>query len=125
MAHERAVAQKLKAWVKPCPEMELHSGQWIKFKDSLGEGHAQPDHYVVLPSMVILIECKLKQNTSAEDQLLRLYRPLLEFLYKRPVFTIQCFRHWRFRPNVFEIKHPQELVNHPRDGIFMWHYMGD
>lgn len=111
-------------WAKPLGG-EVRSGQWIKFTDYLGTAHAQPDHYIILPGKIVLVECKLKQNTSAEEQLLHLYRPLLENLYKLPVFTIQAFRHWRFRPNRFEIKSPQDLLDYPREGIFMWHYMGE
>lgn len=125
ISYEKMVGRWLREWAKTLPGVTLHSGQWLKFQDSSGPGHAQPDHYLVFPSLVLLIECKLKQNTCAEGQLLHLYRPLLEHLYARPVFTIQVFRHWRFRPNRFEIKHPAELVAYPRDGVFMWHFMGE
>ena len=120
MAFERAVGKELKTRF---PLIPLKSGQWFRFSDSLGTSHAQPDHYLIFPQLILLLECKLKQNTTAEEQLLHLYRPILEYTYHRPVFTIQAFRHWRFRPNRFEVRCPSELLAYPREGIFMWQFL--
>src|SRR3954470_9248395 len=55
---------------------KLHSGTWLKYLDRNGPGFAQPDHFILYSDLILLLECKLKQNTQAEDQLQILYRPL-------------------------------------------------
>lgn len=77
-------------------DAEIFHGQWIRFKDSLGFGHAQPDHYVVMSDRVLLFEDKLSQTVEARAQCLGLYVPLLQFIYKRPVCAIQVFKNWRY-----------------------------
>lgn len=51
---------------------EICFQQWIMFADENGLGWAQPDLYVLLPNLVLLMECKLTQTPDAAEQLSRL-----------------------------------------------------
>jgi hypothetical protein len=126
LSFERKVGKELKRQMASgeLRQGDLHSGSWLKFLDRNGPGYAQPDHFVLYPDMILLLECKLKQNTQAEEQLQLLYRPLLERLFSRPVFCLQAFNHWRFKPNKMTLLGPNELLAYPREGVFTWHYMG-
>lgn len=76
-------------------EGKLYSDLWIMFKDRNGEGFAQPDHFLLQPTRIVLIECKLTQNDAAWPQLYGLYKPLVEHLFKRPAICVQAFRRMR------------------------------
>lgn len=69
-------------------------GQWIKFRDSKGIGHCQPDVLCLPPdrNRVVLLEAKLTQNSEGEVKLEKLYVPVVRALYKLPVFPVLCFK---------------------------------
>lgn len=72
------------------------SEQWIEFEDDNGHGYAQPDHLIIEPSRVVIVECKLSQNDAAWDQLLLLYRPLIETIYpERESICVQSCKYLR------------------------------
>lgn len=88
---------------------ELYRQQWLMFTDQEGFNFAQPDCYVVQSNRVWLFECKRTENKSACDQLILLYRPLLQFLYELPVYCVQVCKNIRANAN------PEwrgELVDH-------------
>ncbi len=103
-------------------EGELFSGTWISFRDANGYGYAQTDHYI-LGEAVLLVECKLTQNTDADGQLRFLYKPLLEHIYKRPVLMVQACKNLRWDPGPLEIQHPRERLEDKRD-ILLWNFRG-
>lgn len=103
---------------------ELHLGQWISYNDANGHGYAQPDAYLVADGHVLLAEVKLTQTDAAEQQLQRLYKPLLQQLYGLPVLCLQVcrrLRHVAKRP----VSGPAELLAAPRPGTHTWHFRGD
>lgn len=72
---------------------EVVAGQWIRFVDRNGPGHAQPDFYVVRPDRVLVFECKLKETEAGVAQLEGLYAPLLAKLYEpRAVVKVLVFK---------------------------------
>lgn len=117
-------------------EGELHSGQWLHWSGSWleyrggentlrsGKAYAQPDHYIVQPEVILLFECKLTQTDEAEAQLVSLYTPLLEHLYKRPVLKTQVCKNIRHSIGPLEIHHPRELLAYPRSTPHTWNWIG-
>ena len=65
--------------------MSWHYHQWIQFTASNFNGYAEPELYCVLKDRVILFEMKLTGGIAGRMQLEGLYKPLLEFIYKKPV----------------------------------------
>jgi len=67
-------------------------GQWIRFLDGAGWGHAQPDAYILRESDILLLEAKLSYRATAWNQMRGLYVPLLDRLYHRPIVCVQVTR---------------------------------
>lgn len=116
--------RELQRWNKELAEPgEFHAGQWISFSDANGRGLAQPDIFIVFPKLILLIEVKLTQVPAAERQLHSLYRPLLRLIYQRPVVCVEACRYL----TTFDlplIRHPKEMIETPRRGTYIWHFMG-
>lgn len=119
--YEKRVSRHLKRWAHE-KGVELLVGQWIRFEDVNGRGFAQPDAFTVLPTLVVVFEAKLTQADGAEAQCEQLYRPLLEYIYKRPVVTCQVFRNIRYSSSR-EVAHPNDLIG--RTGHWCWHHLGE
>lgn len=118
---EKKVGRELKRLISPLePPPELRSEQWIAYQDRNGPGWGQPDHYLVFPDRVLLIECKLTQRAQAIMQMRELYVPLLLHIYARPVTLIQACRNlseaWKWR-----CKSPLELLEVDSDRAYLWH----
>jgi len=103
---------------------EICFQQWIMFADSNGLGWAQPDLYVLLDDLLLLIECKLTQSESAEDQLMRLYLPLLRDIYQMPTLCLQVCKNLRVVPRKL-VDGPEDLMKFPGPGVYTWHYIGN
>lgn len=103
---------------------EICFQQWIMFADENGLGWAQPDLYVLLPDLVLLMECKLSQTRDAEEQLTHLYLPLLREIYQQPVLKLEVFKHLRVTPNRL-VDGPEDFLSFPRPEVHTWHYIGN
>lgn len=119
LAYERKVGRHLEQLLA---QGQLHgrlfSGQWLYFEDDGGPGHAQPDHFIVRPDSVLLLECKLTQTDLAWEQVEGLYSPLLKHLFNLPVVGVQVCRNLR--------RADSSLVHSPaglRHGS-TWHWIG-
>lgn len=63
---------------------------WIEFWDSTGHHFAQPDFVLIGPKTIVVLEVKLSQSPFAFDQLVYLYKPLLEKMYPgREILLLQ------------------------------------
>ena len=67
-------------------------GQWFHFRDAHGWGYCQTDLLLQLGDCVCVLECKLTDTDGARSQLTRLYRPVLEAGFKRPVKCVAVAR---------------------------------
>ncbi len=122
--YERKVEKHLARWVKrEGVDGELYLGQWIKFRDSVGSGHAQPDAFLVQQELVLLAEIKLTQTLLAEDQMNLLYKPLLQFIFGRPVVCVQICKGLRVDPKEMQVQDLNELLRFPRPGCFTYHWL--
>lgn len=74
LRYERALAKALP---------EAKHGQWLEFRDALGLGWAQPDLLLVLPSLVVVLECKYSWVAEGHQQVER-YLPLVEKVWGLP-----------------------------------------
>jgi len=106
-------------------EGELHSEQWFWFVDANGKGFAQPDHYIVGKDSVLIVEVKLKQNSTAHLQLDWLYRPLLEKFYEKPAFLLQVFKYPRFAVDERRVGSITDVFARRRESIHELHWLGD
>lgn len=102
---------------------ELVSGQWFAFEDDFGFGFCQVDYYLICPGFIVLLEAKLTQTQSAEEQLQYLYAPVLRHIYQIPVVMVQVCKNL--------VQHPKqmlgdisEIINRPQSGIWTWHFIG-
>lgn len=107
-------------------EVDLKIGQWIEFEDEEGFGYAQPDVFLVLPSRIILFECKLSETLRGHTQLSSLYSPLLEEIYLRPVVKIlACKNLTRLEKHRWEVDGIRGAVlTAESDRILTWHWIG-
>jgi hypothetical protein len=111
LAYEKKLGKKLDRLIKTGKlSGRLFSKHWFHFEDQNGPGWAQPDFFILEPGRVTCFEAKLTQTTAAWDQLEKLYRPLLEFTFKRPVRSIQVCKNLRERDETI-IRSFSELHN--------------
>lgn len=107
----------------------LTSEQWIKFTDNGKVHYCRPDSILVSWDRVVVVETKLslRQLAKALSQL-RLYKPLLERIFNKPVVCVVAFKHWVIGSQdcLPMIKHPEEIVTVPLRGLnkpLGWNYM--
>lgn len=63
--------------------------QWIEFIEEGEPKHfAEPEGWIELQNEIVLIECKLTGMPGGHEQMLELYKPLLEYLF--PTKRIRC-----------------------------------
>jgi hypothetical protein len=67
---------------------EFTHGQWFEFEDSKGKGCCQTDLFFVRSRDIVLLECKNTWLLDAHTQVGRLYKPILEACYQKPVLCI-------------------------------------
>lgn len=120
-SYERSVHREIKR-LDLGGEICLH--QWIMFADSNGLGWAQPDIFIIWDNLLLLIECKLTQSSSAEIQLLSLYLPLLKEVYQLPTLCLQVCKNLKVVPRKF-VDGPEDLLGFPSAGVHTWHYIGN
>lgn len=69
---------------------------WIEFFDEGGKGFAAPDYLLFLNGVVVVFECKLTNTPEASQQLVGLYRPLVEMVFTpSPVSLVTVCRNLR------------------------------
>ena len=116
MRYERAVAKRLDL------SFNATHGQWFRFEDAQGWGHCQCDHLSLLPHAVVLFESKLTQ-TDCRKQINKLYRPVLEMAFQRPVIAVQICKNLKTRDNIlFELTGVVDLK--PSSTIWTHHFLG-
>lgn len=79
------------ACAKALPNM-VH-GQWFSFKDKNGQGYCQVDLLQIGSDAILVIEVKNTWTADAHDQLERLYKPVVEHVYKRPMIGLVMVRY--------------------------------
>lgn len=125
LAYEKKVKKWLERRSSSFPrESEFFFGQWLAFVDDGGSGLAQPDIYILLPGgWILLIEIKLTQTDYAEAQLEKLYKPLLEHIYRPAgICCVQICKNLRYdAPH--KIEDLSQLVDSPRAGTFLLHHL--
>ncbi len=125
LAYEKKVGRALKRMLQDQTLLgELKLNQWILFADVNGIGWAQPDAYLLRRENILLMECKLTQSDVATPQLLSLYLPLLRKIYDLPILCLQVCHNLRYVPSKL-VESPQELLDNPGPGVFVWHFLGD
>lgn len=67
----------------------LADHRWIEFEDRNGHGFAQPDFLLGVRGREYLLEVKRSATGAAVEQLLLLYRPLVEMLGYKQLVLIQ------------------------------------
>lgn len=122
MTYQRRVGRKLSPLGK-AEGLGLVKDQWIYFIDRNGHGYAQPDLYFLGETRLLLLECKLTQSDSAEDQCRKLYEPLLRQIYGLPIVSCQVFKNIRYRTQTM-VENWDELLT-KTDGHWQWHYLAE
>ena len=74
-------------------------GQWFEFHDRNGKGYAQTDVLLFTHEATFVVECKLGNILAGQLQILELYKPILEFVYRRPAYGIVLARHLTENPS--------------------------
>ena len=104
--------------------------QWIQFRDGSSIYHCRPDTIVEQWDRVVVIESKLslRQLPKGLAQL-RLYKPLLEHIYSKPVVTVLAFKHWTVGsagclPMIDDLSHTLTLPLSTLRPIHGWNYLG-
>lgn len=94
--------------------------QWLRFVDDAGPGCAQPDLFLVLPTHVLLLEVKLTHTEFAWPQMEGLYVPLLEYVFERPVTTVQVCKNLRGYVPPGMIEGLEGLMQGHKPGRWVW-----
>ena len=68
-------------------------GQWFRYIDANGEAWCQTDVILKLGDRIAVIECKLSNIAEADEQLTRLYVPVVAKALHMPVVGIIVVRH--------------------------------
>lgn len=84
---------------------------WFSFVDRNGKGFAHPDYFLVYPQVTVVFECKLTQTDTAFVQINGLYRPILDYVFKRPVVGIQVCHNLRAVPAEGIIEDPFSAIS--------------
>lgn len=108
----------------------IYDEQWIRFRDGGSIHHCRPDTIVDQWDRVVVIESKLslRQLPKGLTQL-RLYKPILERIFTKPVVTILAFKHWTVGssgclPMIEDIEHTLTLPLSTLRPIHGWNYLG-
>lgn len=64
---------------------EARHGEWYEFYDINGRGWCQPDLLIITLNAVIVLECKLSNYFEGYKQIERLYKPVLQAAWSKPV----------------------------------------
>lgn len=73
-------------------EQPVHIQHCIHFSDDNGYRTVVPDAFVVLEKYVVLFEVKSQHMPETWWQCEKLYKPLLEELFSRPVFCVEIVK---------------------------------
>lgn len=124
LAYERRVGRELLRRNYP-----VESSAWFRYKDALGTAHCEVDHLLVLPKVVVLVECKLTQSDQGVLQLLQLYAPVASHYYGLPLVLVLACKHLsplagRTAPVPHEVEDFDDVVDSPSRGVYLWHYLG-
>lgn len=94
----------------------LYSEQWIRFRDDGQYFYCRPDSILETWDRVLVVESKLslRQLKKGLAQL-RLYKPILEHIYNRPVVGVLAFKHWIVGSDgcLPMIPHPEVIMTSP------------
>lgn len=66
----------------------VHYHEWVQYADRHGAGYCEPEAFIVLKDFVFLIECKRTGMLGGKLQLVELYAPCLEAIFKKPVRSL-------------------------------------
>lgn len=119
MAYEKKAMRELKERLK----VPLNYHTWLRFTDANGTGHCEPEAFIELRDEIILFEMKLTGGHYGRLQMEGLYKPLLEFIYKKPVRCLMVCR------NVTPAT-PRPLVHSPEEFMLgnlpfaVWQWLG-
>jgi hypothetical protein len=116
MTYEKKVAKALK---KFWPAIIL--GQWFEFYDYNGHGFAQADAILLLQDKCVVFESKYTQCATGYTQITDLYRPLVEFVWKRPVVGVQVCKILTTPPVIDD---PRAAICAPAGTLLTWHFLG-
>lgn len=101
---------------------------WIHVVDQEGPRWVQPDGLLIRPmeGMVTIVEFKLKHTPTAWFQLTELYRPVVEWLFPRDLWTIRLCEVCRwYDPSIFfpgeaNLRPKLEEVKANEVGVYIW-----
>lgn len=123
MSYEKLVGKRLKSRFESGELVgHLVEHQWFHFKDANGYGCCQTDYYIICNGFIVLLECKLTQSDYADDQMAKLYKPILEHIYEVPVVCLQVCKNMRRHPER-SVRDVKQLMDAPFYGVYTWHYL--
>jgi len=120
LSYERKVG---KALAKALDDPLL--GPWYYFLDYYGKGYCQPDVVWLGPDYTLVFEVKLTDTPAALTQILKLYKPVLELVYGKPVRGVVVTK------NLTKDTLPQTLTTNLDDALILaqgtipvYHWLG-
>lgn len=125
LAYERRVGKYLYRRTRPRANdlrAQLLQGPWIRYEDAHGYGAARPDHVLVQPGLLWIIECKLTHTGAARSQLLDLYLPLCSTIWpNRGVVCIQAA--YNSNGASVDMRELDDIYTLPDRDYYVWHWM--
>ena len=112
-----------KALAKALPQAE--HGLWFEFCDRFGTGFCSPDLVLIGTGKILVLEAKLTNYPEACEQLERLYLPVLEQVYKRPVLGAVVLKYLGPRTDISLVRTKvSDLLNFPKGTFPILHWLG-
>ena len=101
---------------------------WIWVQDSWGVRWVQPDGLLIRPldGVVTIVEFKLKHTPQAWFQLQELYRPVVEWLFPKDLWTtrmaevVRWYDAATFFPGAHRLRPRLEEVGENEVGVLIW-----
>jgi len=85
----KALGRRFEASLQRSLSKDFIRGQWFRFEDSNGLGWCQPDFLLRGAHAVLVLEAKYTWCPEGHSQVEMLYKPVLELVWKLPVYGVQ------------------------------------
>lgn len=104
------------------------TGRWFVFRDANGTGYCSPDIILATAQGLIVLECKLSDTPHAFSQIERLYKPVLQMVFRRPVAGIVVAKHLRAHTDtalvVEDLRSALKFLRDRPGSVPILHWMG-
>lgn len=97
-----------------------YSRCWFQYQDANGTGWCQVDHGFFKGEIQVLVECKRSYHSYVKRQIFGLYKPVVEFYWKRPALCIVAVMNGGGEKTSQGLEAAIERAQETKDGFAIW-----